>query len=93
MIYNPHMAIPFFLAPMVSATIAYFAINLQIIKPVIANMPWPSPVGIGALIGTGGDWRAAVVSIICAVAAFLVYYPFVRTYDKKLYAQEQANLH
>ncbi|MCW6675166.1 PTS cellobiose transporter subunit IIC [Aerococcaceae bacterium NML130460] len=89
MIYNPAMAIPFFLAPMVSATIAYFAINLQLIKPVVAQMPWPSPVGVGAFIGTAGDWKAAVVAIICAFAAFLVYYPFINTYDKKLYQQEQ----
>ncbi|MGY3725391.1 PTS system, cellobiose-specific IIC component [Granulicatella balaenopterae] len=88
LIYNPFMAIPFIIAPMVSATIAYFAINLEIIRPVIAQMPWPSPVGIGAFIGTGGDWKAAVVAVICALAAFAIYYPFIKAYDQRLLKEE-----
>lgn len=92
MIYNPYLAIPFFLAPMVSATIAYFSITLGWINPIIALLPWPSPVGIGAFIGTGGDWRAALVSLICAAAAFVIYYPFIRAYDRKLMEQEQSNI-
>lgn len=91
-IYNPMLAIPFFLAPMVSASIAYFAINLELIRPVIAAMPWPSPVGIGAFISSGGDWKAVIVSIICALAAFIIWLPFVRSYDNHLVKEEQANL-
>ena len=85
------MAIPFFLAPMVSASIAYFAIQFELIRPVIANMPWPSPVGVGAFISTGGDWKAALVAIIGAVAAFVIYLPFARAYDKKLVDDEVAS--
>ncbi|MHC5246986.1 PTS cellobiose transporter subunit IIC [Enterococcus sp. LJL120] len=92
MIYNPYLAIPFFLAPMASASIAYFAIQFEFIKPMIAQMPWPSPVGIGAFIGSGGDWKAAVVAFICAIVAFLIYFPFAKTYDAKLVKEEQAKL-
>lgn len=91
LIYNPFLAIPFFLAPMVSASIGYFAIKLELISPIIALMPWPTPVGIGAFVGTGGDWRAIIVAIICAIAAFLIYYPFIKAYDKKLVQQEQTD--
>jgi PTS system cellobiose-specific IIC component len=91
MIYNPLLAIPFFLAPMASVAIGFFAIRLELISPMIANMPWPSPVGLGAFIGTGGDWRAAVASIICAVVAFFIYLPFAKMYDNKLVKEEQAN--
>ncbi|HEM6090048.1 TPA: PTS cellobiose transporter subunit IIC [Streptococcus suis] len=89
-IYNPALAIPFFLAPMASATVGYFAIKLGLCNPVVAQMPWPSPAGIGAFIGTGGDWRAAVVALVCAFVAFLVYLPFIRMYDEKLYKEEQG---
>lgn len=89
LIYNPYLAIPFFLAPMTAGSIAYFATKLEIIRPMIAQMPWPSPVGIGAFIGTGGDWKAAVVAILCAVVAFFIYLPFARSYDAGLAAQEQ----
>ncbi|MDO0920200.1 MULTISPECIES: PTS cellobiose transporter subunit IIC [unclassified Enterococcus] len=88
LIYNPFLAIPFFLAPMASASIAYFAIELEIIRPMIAQMPWPSPIGIGAFIGSGGDWKAAVCAFLCAGVAFLIYFPFARSYDAGLVKQE-----
>lgn len=51
-VYNPFLAIPFFLAPMVSASIGYWTIKLELVKPIIAQVPWPSPIGFGAFIGT-----------------------------------------
>lgn len=89
-VYNPYLAIPFFLAPMATATIGYFAIKLHIVAPLIAQVPWPTPIGIGAFIGTGGDIMAVVVSLICGVVAFLIYLPFIRIYDKKLVEQEKG---
>jgi len=90
-IYNPFLAIPFFLAPMVSVAIAFFATNLGFIRPQIANMPWPSPIGLGAFIGSGGDIMAAVVAIICAISAFFIWLPFIKSFDRKLVKEEQEN--
>uniref|UniRef100_A0A7U4DKI8 Permease IIC component n=1 Tax=Geobacillus sp. (strain Y4.1MC1) TaxID=581103 RepID=A0A7U4DKI8_GEOS0 len=89
-VYNPYLAIPFFLAPMATATIGYWAIKLHFVNPIIAQVPWPSPIGIGAFIGTGGDIRAVVVSLICGVVAFLIYLPFIKIYDNKLVKQEKG---
>lgn len=89
-IYNPALAIPFMLAPIASMTVYYFSMKLNLINAVVAQVPWPTPVGIGAFLGTA-DWRAIVVSIVCAVVAFLVYYPFIRAYDKQLLKEEAAN--
>lgn len=89
-VYNPYLAIPFFLAPMASASIAYWAIKLQFIKPIIAQVPWPSPIGLGAFIGTAGDYLAVIVALICGVASFLIWLPFIKAYDKKLVIQEQG---
>lgn len=91
-VYNPDLALPFFLAPMAEATIAYWAITLKMIRPVMANMPWPTPIGIGAFISTGGDWRAIIVAILCVLAAGAVYLPFFKRYDAKLYKEEQEKL-
>ncbi|MDG7959482.1 PTS transporter subunit EIIC [Streptococcus pneumoniae] len=88
-IYNPALAIPFILAPMVTATIYYVANSLNFIKPIIAQVPWPTPVGIGAFLGTA-DFRAVLVALVCAFAAFLVYLPFIRVYDQKLVKEEQG---
>ncbi|MDG7380281.1 PTS transporter subunit EIIC [Streptococcus pneumoniae] len=88
-IYNPALVIPFILAPMVTATIYYVANSLNFIKPIIAQVPWPTPVGIGAFLGTA-DLRAVLVALVCAFAAFLVYLPFIRVYDQKLVKEEQG---
>ena len=44
-------------------------------------------VGIGAFLGTA-DVKAIPLAIICAVAAFLVYWPFIRRYDNQLLKEE-----
>jgi cellobiose PTS system EIIC component len=89
-VYNPYLAIPFFLAPMASGTIAYWAIKLEFINPIIAQVPWPSPIGLGAFIGTAGDFLAVVVAVISSVVAFLIWLPFIKLYDKKLVEQENG---
>ncbi|MSR91003.1 PTS cellobiose transporter subunit IIC [Inconstantimicrobium porci] len=90
-IYNPYLAIPFFLAPMACASTAYWAIKLHIVSPILAQVPWPSPIGIGAFIGTAGDFRAALLALFNGVLALLIYLPFIKVYDKKLLKEEQEN--
>lgn len=91
-VYNPYLSIPFMLAPVVTSSLTYWSIKLDITSKIIAQMPWPSPLGIGAFLGTSGDWRSVILAIVDVIAAGLVYYPFAKMYDKKLFAQEQANL-
>ena len=89
-VYNPYTAIPFFLAPMASMSVAYFAINLGFVKPPIAQVAWPTPIGLSGFIGSGGDWRAFVLALICTLVAFLIWFPFIKMYDGKLFAEEQG---
>ena len=91
-IYNPYLAIPFFLAPMVCASTGYWAIKLNFVNPIIAQVPWPTPIGIGAFIGTAGDYRALLLALLNGVIAFLIYLPFIKMYDNKLLQEEQENL-
>lgn len=88
-VYNPYLAIPFLLAPMACGTLGYFAINSGFMNPIIALVPWPSPAGLGAFIGTGGDYKAAIIAIFSAILALLIYLPFVKLYDNKLFKGEQ----
>ena len=89
-VYNPYLALPFLLAPMACGTLGYFAISSGFMNPIIALIPWPSPMGLGAFIGTGGDYRAMFVAILSAILALIIYLPFVKIYDNKLYKEEQA---
>ena len=49
--------IPFIFAPMVLATIAWFATKLGLVSEVVFTAPWTLPGPIGAFMATGGDWR------------------------------------
>ncbi len=91
-VYNPALAVPFMLAPMASAAIAYLAISMHFIPSVIVQMPWPTPVGLGAFISCGGSFTAALVAILGAVVATLIYFPFFKRYDKQLCEEEAAKL-
>lgn len=91
-VYNPYLAIPFLLAPMACGTLGYFAISSGFMNPIIALVPWPSPAGLGAFIGTGGDYKAAIVAIFSAILALLIYLPFVKLYDNKLFKGEQQKV-
>lgn len=35
------------------------------------------------------SWRGAAVAIVCAIVAFLIWYPFMKRFDLKTYKKEQ----
>ena len=87
-VYNPILTVPFILAPIISASIGYWSVQLGLAGKAIAQTPWPTPIGIGAYVGSGGNIGAFVVAFICALAAFVIWYPFIKMYDTKLYKEE-----
>src|SRR5699024_3173654 len=89
-VYNPYLFVPFILAPMVAASIGYWATKLNLMGTVIALMPFPIPIGAGAFISTGESVSSVIIAIICAIAAFLVWLPFIKIYDTKLLKEEQG---
>ena len=87
-VYNPMLTIPFILAPIVSASIGYWSVQLGLAGKAIAQTPWPTPIGLGAYVGSGGSVGTFVVALVCALAAFVIWYPFIKMYDSKLYKEE-----
>ncbi|WP_049508027.1 PTS cellobiose transporter subunit IIC [Streptococcus anginosus] len=87
-VYNPMLTIPFILALIVSASIGYWGVQLGLAGKAIAQTPWPTPIGLGAYVGSGGSVGAFVVALVCALAAFVIWYPFIKMYDSKLYKEE-----
>ncbi|WP_342268479.1 PTS transporter subunit EIIC [Spiroplasma endosymbiont of Aspidapion aeneum] len=45
-------------------------------------VPWTLPPGVGALLSSGLDWKAFVLSWFCLVIAFVWYIPFVLIANK-----------
>ena len=89
-VYNPILAIPFIIAPVVSASIGYWSIKLGFAAITIIQTPWPTPLGLGAYVGSGGSVGALITALVCAVVAFVIWFPFIKMYDNKLLAEETA---
>lgn len=90
LVYNPFLIIPFFLAPMTAGTIAYVATKLQFAGYLYASVPWTTPIGLGAFTSSGGSVGALITAFVCCIVSAIIWYPFVRLYDKKLLADQQA---
>ncbi|MGX7776571.1 PTS cellobiose transporter subunit IIC [Streptococcus pluranimalium] len=88
-VYNPVLAIPFIIAPVVTAIIAYLGVKTGFAGKAIVQTPWPTPGGIGAYVGSGGNINAAILAIMCILIAFAIWFPFIKKYDNDLLKQER----
>ena len=52
--------------------------------------PWQTPIGLGAYVGSGGSIGALITALLCAVASFIIWYPFLKMYDNQLLKEESA---
>ncbi|WOV56326.1 PTS cellobiose transporter subunit IIC [Enterococcus faecium] len=89
-IYNPYLMIPFIIGPVAASLVSYFAISVGIVNPMIASVPWATPLGLGAFLGTGGDFRAILLVIVNLALLTAIYFPFFKAYDNDLYKKELA---
>ncbi len=88
-VYNVRLFVPFLLAPMTCSMVAYTAIATHLVPKIIVQQPWPIPVGLGGMMATA-SWQGAVLALVNAVVAFLIWYPFIKHYDNELLKKEQA---
>lgn len=89
-VLNPVLIIPFIITPMVLAIISWIAMSMDLVNKVTVTAPWTLPGPIGAFLATGGDWRAAVLNVVCIIISIIIYYPFVKMYDNKLLSEEES---
>lgn len=81
--------IPFILAPLATATIAYFATILGFVSPVVVNVIWVMPTIISGFLATGGDWRAIVLTLINLAVALVIWAPFIIAANRVQVAEEE----
>lgn len=89
MMLNPYMFIPFNLVPLVLTTISYFVVKAGWVNGFTTLPAWTLPAPIGGYLSAGNDWRMIVLIAFNLVIATLIYYPFVKAYDKKMLADEK----
>ena len=89
-VYNINLLIPFICAPLASGIIGYVAVTTHLVPKIIVQQPWPTPVGLSGFIATA-SWQGAVLSVVCAIVAFLIWFPFIKHYDSQLLKKEQVD--
>ncbi len=82
-IFNPIMAIPFVLVPLVSMTTTYLAVYFEIIPRAINEVGWTTPVILSGYKATGSI-AGSLLQIVNICLAILIYIPFLRLYEEKL---------
>lgn len=90
-VLNPILIIPFVIAPMIVGSLTYMSMYFGLVSyPIGVAVPWTTPIGISGILATG-DFRSVILQLLNVVVATLVYFPFVKVYDKKLQSQESDN--
>ena len=88
-VMNPLMAVPFIATPVVIGIVQYFALATglcPLYKGIV--VPWTTPPIISGFLV--GDWRTALLQVVCMVISFFIYLPFVRKIDVMNVANEKA---
>lgn len=92
LVLNPVMLIPFFLCPLLCVSVSYWAMSFGLIaKTTGVIIPWTTPPIISGFLTTN-DWRAAVLQAILLVVCGLIYYPFIKSLDRKMLKEENEGV-
>lgn len=87
---NPAFRIPFFLAPLLCAVVAFVAFQNGYVTTPSLVMPWVLPVPIGMFLSTLFDLRSLILSVILIGISLVTYYPFLMKYEKDLIQKSRS---
>ena len=92
-VMNPFLMIPFILGPMIIMTITYVTMYFNIFPRLIGvNIPWTTPYLISGFLATGGRIGGVILQLINFCVAFLIWFPFLKSWDKRLVLEEQGEV-
>lgn len=80
-VFNPILAIPFIISPIISLLLTYFAQKIGIIGLGFMVDPSFTPFFAQAYLSSM-DWRNVIFSLFLIVLSAIVYYPFFRVMEK-----------
>ena len=87
--YNPILAIPFVLNPIISMAICYVGYLVGFFKPAYISITATLPIGAAQYLTTLSPTNI-LIPVVAFVVAFLCYLPFFKIYEKGLIEQEAA---
>ncbi len=85
-VFNPHFILPFVGAPLVLATVTYAAVALGFVARAAFYVPSSVPTFISTYLATQ-DLRALALVAFNIALATVIWYPFVRAYERHVAAK------
>lgn len=89
-VFNPYFFVPFILCPLVLGSISFVAFYFGFVNKPYIEAPWMFPSPLGAYLSTT-DYRAILLNLLNVIISMLIYYPFLRAYEKKLNLEKCQN--
>ena len=86
-VFNPILAIPFIVTPIVTVALAYLAQIIGLITPGYLVDPSFTPFFAQAYFSSM-DWRNVVFAFGLVLLSVVIYYPFFKVYEKNMLDQE-----
>ncbi|NMC29087.1 MAG: PTS sugar transporter subunit IIC [Pelolinea sp.] len=87
--YNPIMAIPYILTPLITMLVLWLGYAIGFFKPAYVLIMSLLPLFMGEFLGSMA-WQNLFIPIVGIVVGLIVYYPFFKVYDKQLVEKEAA---
>jgi cellobiose PTS system EIIC component len=89
-VLNGRLAAPFIGAPVLLCATTWAAMRAGLVRLPVAEVVWTLPAPFGAFLATGGDGRAVLLQLFNLLLATLLWWPFLRRYDRALCEAERA---
>jgi cellobiose PTS system EIIC component len=89
-VLNGKLAVPFVLSPLALTLTTWAAMRFGLVPAPSAEVVWTLPAPIGAYLSTQGSVPAAVLQMANLALAMLIWWPFVRRYDRGIERAERA---
>lgn len=82
LVMNPILIIPFIVSGVVCAIVTYGSVLLGLVATPFLELPWATPPLLIGFISSG-DWKFIILTVINIAIGALIYYPFVKNFEKE----------
>lgn len=86
--FNPILIIPYVLVPCVNIILGYVATAMGLIGIYTNTVTWSTPIILRSIIGANGDIRNVIMEIVCLAIDVVIWWVFVKIYEKQLDKEE-----
>ena len=87
-VLNGKLIVPFVVTPVLLVLTTWASMRFGLVPAPSAEVVWTLPAPVGAFLSTQGSLRAVGLQFANLTLALLVWWPFVRRYDRALLAAE-----